>query len=242
MSFDAPTPATRLLVTGKTGSGKSSRVKDAVRHWLSLGVRVVAVDVCDEYSRHGRAKHGLVQLGALRQRVTAAELAKRPSLLTAPRLALSVVPADTSPRAWARAFLLVERLVRHAGPAVVVIDEVGTWTNPGNGPECHAARSALEGLATNGRKDGLALVCVAQRAAQVPPNVRSQATEWWAYLQDEPADLDALRARIGAESAEAVSRLPQFECVTWRDAAAQPHRRGLRAVPPTTPTNKEHAS
>lgn len=235
MTFDAPTPATRLLVTGKTGSGKSSRVKEAVRAWLSMGVRVVAVDVCDEYSRHGRAKHGLVQLGSLRTRVTALELAKRPNLLNAPRLALAVVPQSTLPRDWARAFLLVERLARHAGPCVVIVDEVGTWANPANGPECHAARSALEALATNGRKDGLALVVVGQRAAQVPPNVRSQATEWWAYLQDEPADIEALRARIGPDLAGEVSRLPLYECVTWRDAST-PHRR-LRAV-----THKEAAS
>lgn len=230
MSFDAPTPATRLLVTGKTGSGKSSRVKEAMRAWLSAGVRVVAVDVCDEYSRHGRAKHGLVQLGPLRHRVTAAELARNPGLVNDARLSLAVVPMDTSPHAWARTFLLVERLMRHAGKAVVVVDELGTWANPANGAECHRARAALESLSTNGRKDGLALVAVAQRAAQVPPNVRSQATAWWTYLQDEAADVEALAERFGRERAEEVSRLPLYEFIEWRDATHTTKKPTLRAL------------
>lgn len=232
MKFSPPTPAMRLLVTGKTGCGKSSRVKEALRSWLAQGVRVVAVDVCDEYSRHGTAKHGLVQLGPLRQRVTAAELARRPELINDSRLSLAVVPMDRTPRAWARAFLLVERLVRSSGKAVVVVDEVGTWTSLGNGPECARARAALESLSTNGRKDGLALVVVAQRAAQIVPNVRSQASEWWAYVQDEAADVEALAERFGRESAEAVSRLPLYESIVWRDATQtkQPTRPALRAI------------
>lgn len=224
MSLDAPTPSTRLLVTGKTGCGKSTRIKETLRGWLARGVRVVAVDVCDEYSRHGVAKHGLVQLGPLRHRVTAAELAARPSLLNDARLSLSVVPMDRTPRAWARAFLLVERLARHAGKAVVVVDEVGTWANAANGPDCHRARAALEALATNGRKDGLAMIAVAQCASQIPKNVRSQASEWWSYLQDEPGDVDALAERFGREAAEGVSRLPLYECITWRDATHTPAR------------------
>lgn len=230
MSTPTPTPAMRLLVTGKTGAGKSSRVKETLRAWLSRGVRIVAVDVCDEYSRHGVVKHGLVDLGPLRHRVTAAELARKPALVNDPRLSLSVVPPDSSPRAWARTFLLVERLMRGAGKAVVVVDEVGTWANAANGPECHRARAALEGLSTNGRKDGLALVVVAQRAAQIPPNVRSQATEWWSYLQDEAADVEALAERFGREQAEGVSRLPLYECISWRDATHQPTKARLRAV------------
>lgn len=218
MTFATPTPATRLLVTGKTGSGKSSAIKEAMRSWLSAGVRVVAVDVCDEYSRHGRAKHGLVQMGPLRHRVTAAELAAKPHLVNDARLSLAVVPMDRSPRAWASAFLLVERLMRDAGKAVVVVDEVGTWTNAANGPVCHRARAALEALSTNGRKDGLALVVVAQRAAQIAPNIRSQASEWRSYLQDEAADVDALAERFGRERAEEVSRLPLYGFVEWRDA------------------------
>ena len=234
MSTDtAPTPATRLLVTGKTGCGKSSRVKEALRGWLAKGVRVVAVDVCDEYSREGVAKHDLVQLGPLRRRVTAAELARNPRIINDARLSLAVVPQDNRPASWARAFLLVERLVRASGKAVVVVDEVGTWTNAANGTDCHRARAALEALATNGRKDGLALVVVGQRAAQIPPNIRSQATEWWAYVQDEALDVEALCERFGREQAEAVSRLPRFEFIRWRDSTHQPTQHkppALRAI------------
>lgn len=226
MSFTDPQPSTRILVTGKTGSGKSSRVKEAMRAWLSKGVRVIAVDVCDEYSRHGQAKYGLVQLGPLRHRVTAAELVARPGLVNDARLSLSVVPPDRSARSWARTFMLVERLMRDAGKAVIVVDEVGTWANMAGGPECAKARASLESFSTNGRKDGLALVTVAQCASQIPKLVRSQATEWWTYLQDEPADVDALAERFGRERAEQVSRLALYECIEWRDATnPQPHKK-----------------
>lgn len=246
MSFTRPTPAMRLVVTGITGTGKSYRVKDALREWLSLGVRVVAVDVCDEYSRHGKAKHDLVNLGPLRKRVTAHELAANPGLLNDSRLSLSVVPTtrsgehDKSPAGWARTFLLVEKIARYAGKLVLVVDETGTWTNPANGPACAQARAALEALSTNGRKDGIALVVVAQRQAQIATNVRSQASEMWVFGQSEPADVDALAERFGREEAERIAKLPPYEFAEWRRDGASPAQktRALRPVPTPTPTEK----
>jgi len=210
-----PQPRTRLLVCGKTGSGKSSQVKEALRHWQARGVRALVLDPCDEYSKHGR-ETGLVRLGPCRARVTAAELARRPELVTAARLSLAVVPDGPDARAWARAALLVMRVARHAGRCLVTLDEVGTWTDSSLHPACHQAKAELVALATNGRHTGLALVLVAQRAAQVPASARAQATDVWAFLQDAPADVAALAERIGTQ-AEGVTRLPLGECIEWRD-------------------------
>jgi hypothetical protein len=230
--FGRPRASTRLVVVGKTGTGKSSRVKKALRAWLTEGVRVVVVDPCDEYSREGRARHGLAAEGPLRQRMTALELSKRPQVMTAPRLELAVVPDEpNSPASIARAFLLAKRLVLASGrPTLLVADEVGWWTNSSAHPKCHAARVELGALAATGRKEGVALVTVSQCAAHIPPDVRKQSDEWWAFLQDDPTDVDALSERLGKENAEAVSRLPQFEFHHWRDATHQPTKAPLRAV------------
>lgn len=217
MKLPLPQPRTRILVVGKTGTGKSTRVKDAVREWLRAGVRVVALDCCDEYSQAGR-ETGLVRLGPLRERCTASQLAASPRRLEAQRLSLAVVPDDKTPASWARAFSLVVQLLRAIGrPTLVVLDEVGTWTDASFGPACARARAELAALANNGRHDGLALVLVSQRAAQVPPPARAQSTDIWAFLQDNPADVDALAERIGKDSAERCSRLALGESVDWRD-------------------------
>lgn len=234
MSFEAPRPSTRLVVVGKTGTGKSFRVKEALRAWLARGVRVVAVDVCDEYSRHGKPRNGLTSEGPLRKRVTADELAANgKTLMRDARLSLAVVPNDTrSPRSMARTFLMVDAMVRAAGlPCVIVADEVGMWTNSSADRLCHQARVALEALATAGRKDGYALVTVSQSASHIPSNVRRQSDQWWAFLQDDPTDIEAMAERLGKEKAAEVSRLGRFEFVDWRDAThhAAPTK-GLRAV------------
>lgn len=237
MKLEPPRPSTRMVVVGKTGTGKSYRVKEIVRGWLDRGVRVVAIDVCDEYSRQAMPRGGsMTAEGPLRQRATLAQVVANPALLKDARLSLAVVPNDLhSPRAMAHTFLVVEQMLRAIGkPTVIVVDEVGRWTNPGADTgkpnKCHLARIALEGLATTGRKDGVALVTVSQSAAHIPANVRRQSDEWLAFLQDDPTDLEAMTDRLGKEKAAEVSCLGRFQFVHWRDAthAATPTR--LKAV------------
>lgn len=209
-----PTARDRILYVGKTHSGKSYALKRRMREWLTAGARVVAVDPCDEYSRKG----GGADLGPLVERVTAAQLAEQPELVTKARLALSVVPSEDTVRGWARAFLLVSGLLRRAGrPVVLVADEVGAWTDSSAHPQCHRARSELISLATNGRHRGIALALVAQRAANVPLTVRSQLSEIVTFRQDEPEDLAALAERIGEEQANGAAALAVGQCIEWRD-------------------------
>lgn len=219
MKAPLPEPRTRWLVVGKTGSGKSTYVKEQLRGWLARGVRVVALDPCDEYSQQGR-ETGLVRLGPLKKRVTAAQLAADPSLLLERRLSLAVVPGG-GPPTWARAFVMLARMARHAGRVLLVADEVGTWTDRGLHADCHRAGAELVSLSTNGRHAGIALALIAQRASQIPAGARAQATSWSVFRQDEPADLEALADRLGRDAAEQVRHLPLGEHHEWRDDTPQ---------------------
>lgn len=226
-----PSSRTRLLVVGKPDMGKSSHVKRLMRDWQTRGLSVIALDVCDEYSRGGNPSR-LVELGTLRDRLTPQDVAKNPKLLLKPRLSLAVVSGE-HPRAAARAFQLLSRLLVVAGkPCVLVLDEVGLWTAAGRHPECHKAAAELCALAVGGRKYGIAMVLVSQRSSQVPQEVRSTVTDVHAYLQDTDADLEALELRCGKPFAEQTSQLGKYSHVAWSDAATTTTRRPtLKSVP-----------
>lgn len=218
-----PQARTRLAVVGKPDMGKSSHVKRLVKGWLTKGLRVVAFDPHDEYSSKGNPQR-LVDLGPLRQRLTARELAMKPQALLEPRLSLAVV-ASEHPRDAARGFLLLSRLVKAAGkPCVVVVDEVGLWTNAARHPACHAAAAELCAVAIGDRKKGVSLVVVGQRMSQVPSEVRSTLTDVHAFLQDQAADLEAIEDRCGPQFAGEVSQLRQFHHAAWSDVATTPQK------------------
>lgn len=205
----------RDLVLGKTHTGKSTWAKREVSALLSAH-RIVALDVTDEWSQLGRDREG-VDLGPLTARCTAAQLAKNPNLLLAPRLALAVIPDAQTSASAARAFELICRLQKHSKkPLVLVLDEAHTWARYCEALFCDAA--------TLGRHwgGGIALITISQRANRVPLTVRSQSSRIVTFLQDEPPDVEALALKTGPAFAEAASRLPSHEFLEWRDSTAHP--------------------
>lgn len=228
MKVRLPEPRSRHYFAGKTGTGKSTLLKELLRVWGGKGVRIVALDINDEYSKEGK-ETGLVRLGPLRRRVTAAQLAADPSMLLDPRLSLAVVPGG-GPRQWARTLVMLSKMLRKAGRVLFVVDESGTIIDSNLDPACHQARAELTSLATNGRHAGIALALVTQRAAQLPPGIRSQATTWTVFRQDEPSDLEALEERLGKPFADRVRALPIGEHLDWRDDEANTTGAQLRVV------------
>lgn len=216
MKIRLPEPRTRSYFVGKTGMGKSHLVKELLRTFGAKGVQIVALDVNDEYSRHGRPS-SVRTLGPLRDRVTAAELARKPELLLEQRLSLAVVP-DATPKQRARAFIMVSRMLRGADRRVLfLVDETGSVINSSLHPDCHKAAAELAVVATSGRHQSISLFIVAQRAAQIPPDVRSQASEWIVFRQDEVSDLDALAERLGKDFSQRTRALQLGQHLDWRD-------------------------
>lgn len=201
-------PRDRVLVIGKTGSGKSTWAKRLVLAELERRARVVAFDPHDEYSVHGR-KSDHVRLGPLRQRVTMAELVLDPAEhLDRDDLSLSVVPGRTR-QEIAVDFRELCSILRSTGNLVFVAEELGTYGD--------LATNEIEDCACQFRHEGIPVVLVAQCAVQVPKIARRQASRVVSGRQDDPDDLTALEKVCGETFASRVSCLGVGELVEWRD-------------------------
>lgn len=209
-------PKDRLMIVGKTGTGKSTLAKELCGLWMKRH-RVVCFDVCDEYSQKGRRSRE-VRLGPLRERVTLEQLHKKLELLDDPNLALSVVPSDDEEEC-ARDFEDLAELVKHTGDLVFIVEEVGFFG------ELAAAR--INQVATMFRHYGVAVVFVAQCAVQVPKKARRQLSALVSFRQDDPDDLSALESLAGETFAERVSRLAAGEHADWRDSLKKPPTVGV---------------
>lgn len=201
-------PHDRVLILGKTGSGKSNTAKELLKRELDGGARIVAFDPHDEYSRRGRLTSH-VRLGPLRDRCTAEALLRDPALLDVDALSLAVVPS-LDPQRCAQDFEAVAGLVQETGDLLLVVEEVGhfeQWAAP-----------KLQEVACQFRHYGVAVVFVAQCAVMVPKKARRQMSQLYSGRQDDPDDLDAI-ARITKDPdfAARVSRLPRGELLHWRD-------------------------
>jgi hypothetical protein len=202
-------PRDRLVIVGKTGSGKSTWAKKLMAAELEHGTRIVAFDPHDECSQLGR-KSDQVRLGPLLQRCTVEELFHDPrEWLDREDLALAVVPARTR-RECAIDFLEVSEQIRSTGGLVYVVEEVGFFGDYAN--------DSLEDVACQYRHEAIAVALVAQCTVQIPKIARRQASRVVSGRQDDPDDLAALEKMCGRGFSERVSRLSPGELVEWRDS------------------------
>lgn len=98
------------------------------------------------------------------------------------------------------------------GHCTLAIEECGTIFRRGELIPNWARR-----LIFMGRFPAVNLVLVAQRAASIPIDIRSQANRIVTFRQHEPDDLSALRSTFGLENARILPTLQRLECLDWHD-------------------------
>ena len=204
-------PHDRVLVLGKTGSGKSNTAKDLVEKNTPFW-RVVVVDPHDEYSKKG-VKRSETKLGTLRQRCTVDELGADPARwLDGDDVELSVVLTGETAELRAAEAERVLELVGDTGNILLVLDEVGDYGE--------YIVKAINEAATQWRKRRIPMILVAQCATQVHKVTRRQASQIISGLQDDPEDIKAIHNRTYRQMpdfAERVAQLPRGQLLHWRD-------------------------
>lgn len=68
-----------------------------------------------------------------------------------------------------------------------------------------------------GRHQAVNLVLIAQRAASIPIDIRSQANRIVTFRQHETDDLSALRSTFGLDNARLLPTLNTLECLDWQN-------------------------
>jgi ABC-type ATPase with predicted acetyltransferase domain len=196
-----PQPHERWLVTGVTGTGKTTLVRQHVREvrrcivWAPKGDFELA-QRCNGVAEAAIAADGW-RRGCLR----------------------AVVVPDFRDDVTEQFDALCE-LVYWVGGAELVVEECGVL-DPRQ-PLRHFAK-----LVALGRERRISVTCVAQRAVQVPTIFRSQVSRVTSFRQTHRADVDALVELIGAD-AERVASLPNFNFIDWGpERGARSYRNSL---------------
>lgn len=97
-----------------------------------------------------------------------------------------------------------------AGDCSLIVEECAIIFHRGAALEDWAQR-----LIFMGRHRTVNLILIAQRAAKIPIDIRSQASRIITFRQTEPDDVDALADRFGNDVASEISSLPELHCIDW---------------------------
>lgn len=183
----------RLVVVGVTGTGKT--------YWLAHELLPRQPRLLVVGDRKG--DYAALVTGS----VTLRELRANPKQLAPAKVALSIRSEAHTYEALASEVCQAIDLARAAGDLCLVFEDVGwygrQYTERDGAEPKRSVAFELAMLACDGR-DAASVVFVAQRATQVPPDARSQASRVVSFAQTEVDDLKALEERCGPEFVKAV--------------------------------------
>ena len=208
--------ATRLLVQGNSGSGKSHLLRRLLEQSAGEVQQIVIDPEGDFVTLAERFGHVALEASELDEkdivRLAARVREHRASVV----LSLEGLEAEGQMRC-AAAFLggLFEAPREHWYPALVVVDEAQLFAPSGGGEVAEEVRRASLGAMTNlmcrGRKRGLAGIIATQRLAKLAKNVAAEASNF--LMGRTFLDIDMARAAdlLGMErrQADAIRDLPR---------------------------------
>jgi len=171
-----------VLILGRKGSGKTSLVRAIVPKLE----RVVVLDPLEEY-------HGLIRARDFNSLLSFLEAVHEHRKI---RIACTFSTMEEYERAI--------YLVREVGNIWIIIEELNYFV------DCWSHEEAYLDLIRFGRHDGVSILMVAQRAAEIPKLFTSQSDAIVSFKQTEPRDLDYLSkiGHIGEDGARTVAALP----------------------------------
>jgi DNA helicase HerA-like ATPase len=103
-----------------------------------------------------------------------------------------------------------------AGTCTLIIEECAIIFRRGEILDDWAKR-----LIFMGRHQSVNLVLIAQRAAKIPIDIRSQASRVITFRQTEPDDVAAIAERIGFDARDEIPALPDLHCIDWDNGAVR---------------------
>lgn len=209
-------PVSVVLVVGRRGCGKTSLVLEELLESLDGPDAILAFDPHHEY-------------GPEEEALTIARFKTHAPTLKGEEASLALVSIETKEvkpvadededdEEWLDELAVAMRrfvsiVKKHVRNTVIIIEESGVVESS------KKAGMALSYLATQSRHWNCPLVFVAQRAAQVPPTVKAQATCIVSFKQSRVADIEALEEEFELEAPELagrIAKLKKFEYIVWR--------------------------
>lgn len=215
------------VVLGKRGTGKSYWTKQHLRELSGAHPgRIVVWDPMEEYGEGSDRTRNPPQLPALQSADIEDFGALAEDAHTRGPLMVAVHAWQKRKTDRVEAFRHFTAILEECRNLLLVIDEAGSIPRDNWADE-------IEHIATRSRHWAMPVVFVAQRAVQVPPNAREQATRIVSFRQDRPQDIDALTERMGPK-AEELRHLKRRQFVAWFeeetfDAPGEQHGENHRA-------------
>ena len=200
--------ATRLLVQGNSGSGKSHLLRRLLERSAGEVQQVVIDPEGDFTTLAGPYGHTVIEAGDYSEREIARIAGRIRQHRASVVLSLEALEVENQMRC-AAAFLaaLFEAPREHWYPALVVVDEAQLFAPAAAGEVAEDARraslSAMTNLMCRGRKRGLAGVIATQRLAKLAKNVAAEASNF--LMGRTFLDIDMARAAdlLGMERRQA---------------------------------------
>ncbi len=154
---------------------------------------------------------------------------------------LSSVPSDVRPMVSSQIARLAYEFNywnprRREFPILLVCEEAHQYLPRGDDPSLAATRKAMERIAKEGRKYGVALVVISQRPTELSETVLAQCSNYLCLRISNPDDQEYVRRLMPegeADMAEILASLSRGEALAVGDATPLPTR--FQVYPPNPP-------